>query len=157
AAVLGEQHVGQAVVVDVADRDPHAVASHVEARPGTHVLERAVLILMKELVLRSLRPAVMNEIDVESAVVIEVKERRAGAHELRRKISCPWQFARVVRKAESKLLGHVLEPDGTGFFIRVDRLRRTAAKQEEAEEKDSQEWSHARSPTEPGIPVRLQF
>ena len=50
AAVLGDVNVHPAIVIDVADRDPHAVAPHVQPAARAGVAERAVGVLTIEFV-----------------------------------------------------------------------------------------------------------
>src|SRR6266404_7951203 len=50
ATVLRDQHVDEAVVIEVADGDSHVVPGNVETRAGTDVGETPVLLLMIELI-----------------------------------------------------------------------------------------------------------
>ena len=78
SAVFGEEDIGPAVVVDVADRHPHAVAGDVEARTRAHVGEAPIRSLAKEPVGRArMGTTVLQKVDVEPTIVIEIKKSRS--------------------------------------------------------------------------------
>ena len=86
-ADAGDEEVGEAVVVEVADRDAHAVQLDVEAGGARDVGERAVAVVAIEAQRRAL-PLVpgpvhaVDEQDVLPAVGVVVEERAAGAERL---------------------------------------------------------------------------
>ncbi len=83
AVGLGDQDLGQAVVVHIADSQAIAIAGHVGAGAGTHILEPAVGQLVVEPVRRrGGRMDVVDEINVEPTVVVEIQERAARANRL---------------------------------------------------------------------------
>jgi len=83
AVEFADVDVGQAVVVHVADRHAHAVPGEVEARASADVLEAAALALPVQPVRGGGTGAgVVEQIDVEEAVVVCVEERAAGADAL---------------------------------------------------------------------------
>ena len=108
AAVLGQHQVGQAVVVDVADRDAHAVAGHVEARAGADVGELAGRSLAKQLVFLAVGAAVVNEVDIEQPIAVEVEERHPRSHELRQEVAA--HRPGIVDEIQAALVGNVHEP-----------------------------------------------
>jgi hypothetical protein len=84
----GEEHVGQSVVVVIADGDAHAVEAHVQAGAGGHVGEAAGAVIAVEGGGRGClagRGAVgpvggVDEEEVGVAVGVEVKEGHAATH-----------------------------------------------------------------------------
>src|SRR5262249_46354094 len=127
AAVFGNQHVRPTVVVDVADCHAHAIAGYIQPRASAYVLEGAIRFLMVQLVLGSIWSAVVDEISVEPAVVVVIKEGGAGTHDLRHEM-LPWP-AGVMEELNAGLFGDVLEPSWWGRLGRRRvRLRGVAAK-----------------------------
>src|SRR5205823_3587578 len=87
SAVLGDQDIRPAVVVDVANRHAHAVADHIEPGARADIDKAAVGPLAEEPIARlRLRAAVLHEIDVEAAVLVEIEKREAGAEKVRQEI-----------------------------------------------------------------------
>ncbi len=132
---FGQQQIGQPVVVDVSDGDPHAEASHVEPATGRDVAEGAVGFLVEELIFARPGSAVVNEIDVELPVAIEIEKGAARSRDVRHEI------IRYVRPAivgvfQTKLLRDVFEPRRLGQDGRVGHLRATIAARGEDQEDD---------------------
>lgn len=111
--VFGQDHIGPAVVVDIADGHPHPIPSHVQARPGADVAEVAAGFLPVESVGGpGMRTAVVLQVDVEQAVAVEVEEGSAGARHLRHEmlLVLPRQRTGVVIEFEPDRNRHVLKP-----------------------------------------------
>src|SRR5262245_4689152 len=109
AAVLSDKHVRPTIVIDVADRHAHVEAGDAQTGFFGHVLKAAVGKLLKELIARrGIGSAVLHQVDVEQAVVVEIKKRGAGAHDLRHEVAA--DRSGVVGEVEANLLGHIREP-----------------------------------------------
>ncbi len=109
----GDEEVGPAVVVVVADGDSVAVAPahRGDARPGGHVLERAVapvaeqpVAVFRGLVWRRERPP-LHDVDVEPAVAVEIEQPDAAAHGFRRRWVLGVAMTVVVHKPQAGSLG----------------------------------------------------
>src|SRR6516165_3259048 len=112
AAVFGDQHVGPAVVVDVADGHAHAMAGDVQAGPLAYVGEFAVGSLPKQAIGGPrLRPTILEEVNVEPAVVVEVEKGGARTHDLRHEIIA--HGSGVVNKVKADFVGDVYKPRRT--------------------------------------------
>jgi hypothetical protein len=139
--------VGVAVVVDVADGDAHAPAGHVEARALADVLEAAAGELPIQAVGRfRLGAGVLEQVEIEQAVVVEVEEGDAGAHDLRQEVAVG-RLAGVVDEIEAPGGADLGEPRGSRR--RVGLLRRAvgllAARQQTAHGQDHQQDPGSRS------------
>ncbi len=113
--VVGHEQVDVSVVVDVADRDAHAVAPVTEARLRGDVRVAPVGLAAVEPVGRPVRGARLGQdvigvgqVDVEIAVGVEVEQRRTTGAD-RREMQLV-EGARLVDEIESRLLGDVREP-----------------------------------------------
>ncbi len=153
AAVLSDEHVGQAVVVDVADRHAHAVAGDVQAGAGADVLEATAGKLVEELVAGAVRAAVLQQINVEEAVAVEVEQSGPRADDLRHEVAA--RGAGVVDEVQADLVRHVLEParigrrrdDGRGFLAPGDEKKQESKGEKEKRRKGNEEklkslWFH---------------
>jgi hypothetical protein len=94
------------------------VAGEVEPGAGANVPEAAGGQPLVELILGPPGPAVLQEIHVEQAVVVEVEQGGPGAHDLRQEVT---DGAGVVDEVQPGLLGDVGEPGRVGRFFRGGR------------------------------------
>ena len=113
-ADAGDEEVGKAVVVVVADGDAHAVHLDVEARRARHVGERAVAVVAIEPQRRSLRRVArpvhaVDQQDVLPAVGVVVEKRAAGAQRLGQELAAVG--AAVVAELEAGRAGDVDEAE----------------------------------------------
>src|SRR5262249_32686890 len=118
-AVLRDVDVHPTVVVEVADGDAHAVAGDVEAGALADVPEGAGGALAEEAVAgRGVGPPVVDEVDVEPAVVVEVEQGDAGAHDLRHEVAA--DRARLVAEVKAGRGRNLFKPRrfGPGFLGR---------------------------------------
>ena len=117
----GDEQVGEAVVVEVADGDAHAV--HLDVEPGAagHVGEGAVAVVAVQPQRRSLALVAgpvhaVDEQDVLPAVGVVVEERAAGAERLGQELAAVG--AAVVPELEAGGGGDVDEPEaGRGWRL----------------------------------------
>src|SRR5205085_11864266 len=91
-------------------------------------------------------PAVLDQVDVEQAVVVEIEEGGAGAHDL-------WKEVRagrpgVMSEIEADFLGHVLEPFGPGRLVnewpRIVAAKKPEAAQRHGDDEDYGAKQHPR-------------
>ena len=109
AAVAAHQHIGQAVVVDVADGDAGVVAGDAQAGADGDIAKVSVWLLMVKAVERTgLRAGALQKIQVQPTIIVIVKQSRAGTHRLRHKIAIRWPC--IVDEIHSRLLRNILEP-----------------------------------------------
>src|SRR5262249_52816611 len=109
-----DEDVGEAVVVEVAGRDAHAVQLDVEARRLRDVGERAVPVVLEQLQRGSLRcvPRPVDAVHAQNvlpAVVVVVEERAAGAERFGQQLASVG--AAVVDEAQSGRRGDVREAE----------------------------------------------
>ena len=78
----------------------------------------------------ALRPPIIHEVDVQSAVAVEVEKGGPGACHLRHEVLVV-HWSGIVDEIESDFIGDVLEPRHLGVRLRCGRL---AAADEEADE-----------------------
>ena len=116
-AEAGHVEVVEAVVVVVADGSAHAPAHVADARLVRHVGERAVSVVVVEGALRfpaglhHVNGQGVDEVDVEEAVVVVIKEGHAAAHGL----DDIFFFGRGdVPEGDAGLLSYVREADFDG-------------------------------------------
>src|SRR5207249_1752237 len=87
------------------------------------------------------RAGVLEQVDVEPAVVIEVEQGRARADDLRHEIAAG--RAGVVREVEAAFRRDVPEPDGTSNLFRDRRRDRRAAGERQAAQQQDQAAAQA--------------
>ena len=114
-AVVAHVHVDPAIVVDVADRDAHAVAGVAQTRLSGDVGIAAVLPAPEEAVGRPVRDTrlwqdvvAVGQVDVEIAVVVEVEKGRAAGTDGREMELV--DGARLVDELQPGLIADVGEP-----------------------------------------------
>src|SRR5687768_12869423 len=74
-AELGDEHVTPAIVVNVTDGDAHPATRHIEAGARGGVAERSVDLLMKKAVgRRRFRAAILDEVNVQSPVIVVIEQ-----------------------------------------------------------------------------------
>ena len=116
---VGHEHIAIPVVVEIADRTAHAVAGVTEPGCDRDVSETPVRFLMVQTVHRSLRSGfpgpvrtAVHEVNVQSPIVIIIKERPARADDLREK-EAP-VHARIMTEIKPYGFGDVREPTRSG-------------------------------------------
>src|SRR5262249_9776538 len=104
--------IGEAVVVEVAGRDAHAVAANAGAAPFRDVVECAVAAIAIQPIATARgfleQAAALYEIHIEEAVVVHVEQRGPAAHDFRQVVL--GLVARAVDEADSGALGDIFEP-----------------------------------------------
>ena len=94
AADAGNENIGQAVVVVIADGDTHRIKAYIQPRPCRHVGEMAVAVVVVKRHCRRLHafwdvPGPIRGIDKEQilvAVAVIIKKRHAAAHGFRQQL-----------------------------------------------------------------------
>lgn len=134
AAVLRDEHVGPAIVIDVADNHARVRAGNPQTRPGGHVLEAAVpQVLVEAIGGGRTGTAARQEIEVEQSVAVEIEDGHAGAMDLG-KLELA-DIAGIVDEVDARLVGRIHEP--FGLFRR--RNRQSAVGVEKNQDGEQQE------------------
>jgi hypothetical protein len=120
-AIIGDEDIGPAIVVEVADR--HAKSPAVIGHAGLlrHVGKCPVVIVVKErgvgrgfLAIEGVECGAVDQIDVEPAVVVVIDQSHAGAVRFKDK-GLLWPTHHMAPPAQARRFGHILKDHRPGF------------------------------------------